>query len=116
MRAALKAHGVVGRRIYSCDRFPDGAREKLAWPVALLVRTSAWIPARRWRRYLFGRIQSGGKSSNRTNDPSYQSSFPEVAEPSDQLIDTAIAFARNPGLLARLATPLADVKRNFAAL
>ncbi|MDA0702227.1 MAG: hypothetical protein O3A96_03160 [Proteobacteria bacterium] len=27
----------------------------------------------------------------------------------------AIAFARDPGLLARLATPLPEVKRNFAA-
>lgn len=111
MRAVLKAHGVTDRRVYACDRFPDGGGERLAWPAALLVRTSAWIPSRRWRRHLFHAIQASGRSKDATN----QRSFPDVAEPSDQLVDMAIAFARDPGLLARLATPLAVVKRNFAA-
>jgi hypothetical protein len=110
MRAVLKAHGVTDRKIIACDTFVAPTPLPTGFLFRLGLRVVSWmsrVPSRRWQRQLFLALQKIRGDQRR---------FPMVTDPSDQLIDGAMAVIRNPRLLRVSVdrTSLNAVRSHFA--
>lgn len=108
MRAVLKAHGDTERRVFAADVFAAPPPEH---PILeAILRPILWllaaVPSRRWRRYLFDKLQRSEAVERR---------FPIADDPSEASVELVMWVLRNSGRLPRLrGTSLDDVRSVFA--
>jgi hypothetical protein len=106
MRALLKAHRALDRRVFVCDTFVPPSPPKPPLIVMPIIQALAAIPGAAWRRTYFMFLQGLPKQ--------YQA-FPDIAEPSDDIVQFLLWNLRNPVAFNHVDnTSLDVVKSNFA--
>jgi hypothetical protein len=107
MRAVLKSQDCQDRKVYACDTFdyipPSAAISKSIWLPAV-AKVLSLIPGKQWRRHL-----------TKTIFRWFQKSFPDSANPCDELIDNTLWFMQHPETVPQLrGTSDEHVRSGFA--
>ena len=103
LAACLRVHGALDRRVFLCDTFQP--QRPMPAPVKLFLRAVACLPGLACQRRLLLWGQSLVKDKR----------FPEMREPSDQLVRFVLWTLRHVHLMKNPASGgLSEVKSNFA--